>query len=927
MKKLSKTQLISLGGVLLSVVAGVLAALGKATATLFFLSLALLTLIFVTAVIHRYLVASRASTNRQFDRMRQLIEEQGDLASVVLAEAVHEKPTKNSATATGNSAKKPRREKSTTKKTSTTKKASQPAPTAVPPLNSPMISRNDREAVVARAIFDSPKVATRFALKVKSQGIRNNFARAASGNFYSYDQLIAILRRLRDDDLTEYETVKSWNAPTLIALAHVLGNQRLNESDLEDARTILVVVAAVFGRKALAREDRLFLSEIVGECGDWETAAYIIEELGLKNSNPVQYRFTLANRFAGGTGHKNDWLDAVNPVFAASGLNRLVFEDEEGGTDLDQLYAESRSVQIDLTPQPLVSVIIPTFEGASRIRTALRSLHSQTWQNLEILVVDDGSSKENVSALEEIIADYPTARLISLEDNRGAYVARNEGLRHAKGELITVHDDDDWSHPQKIALQVEHLLKNPNLAGSISKHARVTEDLRFTRINRRPEFSQNNMSSLLLSAEDARSLDGWHEVNRGADEEFTLRLQKLTGRKIGCCSDTPLSFTRTHDRSLTSGEILRGFQNPSRMLYHSAFTKAHELVDANNSKPRVHSLPADMGSGKRGADFGTFEFGYVLDSKLDDLTQASAIAEMRGLVESGYTVAIVHHHSFEGATVPLVSDGVLKLLEETSVQFLSFQNVAHFEWLIVRDPRAFEFAENTTTNLSAENLAIATNDAGEPLQESLVHKALGRLSQVFSRRESDIRVLTDWSGLAPFERRQFESLDTESKALIGRGRAQSKNDWPSKASEITKAYTENEVFEVLLVDDFDESSGRIKEVLRQGAEFLPAETYDLDELLGRLDFWVDMGETHTQPSLEVLSAVAAGLVVMVRPGAEKVYGDAVLYVEPDGVRTIVNRMVGFPELYELQQERGEQHLPQLWDAETFNAYIKNLREK
>lgn len=924
-KKIGRTQLITLVGVVFAFSATVLAAFGKLTGTLLFLSAALLVSIFITAVIHRYLVNTRAATNRQFDKVRKLIEEQGELNSVILSEAgsraaeqERPAPPQNSPKDSGRSKAAPAEMGARVQENSS----------ATPPLRSPMISANEREATVARAISSDPKSATRFALKVKSHRLRNSFARAASGYFYSYEQLISILRRLREDGLTDFETVKSWDADVLLALAQVLGNQRLAESDLDDARTILVVVAAVFGENKLAREDRLLLSEIVGECGDWETAAYILESLGLNKSNPVQYNFTLANRFAGVHGRASEWLEPVNAVFRTNGLSQVTFK-QCSTTDLDKLQTKPLNSQVEAHSQPLVSVIIPTFEGASRIKTALNSLVSQTWKNLEILVIDDGSSGDNVSALQEIVDDYPLAKLVLLEENSGAYVARNAGLRLANGEFFTVHDDDDWSHPQKIAAQVKHLMDNPDLVGTTSKHARVTEELKFTRINRRPEFTQNNMSSLLLRTEDARTLGGWHEVNRGADEEFTLRLQKVTGKKIECCSDIPLSFTRTHDRSLTSGEILRGFQNPSRMLYHSAFTATHNELSAENTSPHVRALPADMERGKRGAYLGTFEFGYVLDAKVDNFNQAAALAELQRLDELGYRVALVHHHSFDGATAPLVSRRVLELLEHTNVQFLSFQNAAHFELLLVRDPRAFEFAEDTTSNITAANVAMvsAESNAKSPIHETIERRVLESLCQVLGKRETEILLLSDWNGLAPFNLSQTHSLSTQAKPTVGRGPAPSPKQWPSKASEIKSAYAGNEDYDVLLVDNFDQSSSRIEKTLRQGADFVSGDTFDFVEFAENIDFWVDMGPAHSEKSVEVLLALAAGIVVILRPGSEELYEDAVLYAKPDAVRSVVRRVVDFPELYKLQQERGARYLPELWTQSEFEDYINSLREK
>ena len=926
--KFGKTQIITAAGIVMSLVAAVLAVLGETDLTLFFLAVGALTLIVTVGIIHRYLVATRRATNRQFSKLQKQIEQHEELTMGAYPEFIAssgqaQKQVQAKKAPTDNKAKAPSGPRNAA---STPNKASS-AQHATSPLLSRMLSEHDRGVVVARTIKESPKAAARFALKVKSVKLRDYFALAASGNFYSYAELIAIMRRCRANDPSESETIKQWDVECLIALAQVLGNQRLEESDLEDARLILTVVVAVFGKKSLPREDRLLLAEIVGECGDWETAAYILEQFGLKKSNLPQYQFTVANRYAGSGGDPAKWLEAVNRVYSGNGFLSLSLPPSTT-TNLDQLNSESRFAP-PIEDGPLVSVIVPTYEGAERIETALKSLVAQTWKNLEVIVVDDGSSDDNVDKLKRIVAAYPTVRLVPLENNEGAYVARNEGLRQASGDLVTVHDDDDWSHPQKIAEQVEYFLEHENLAGTISKHARVTEDLRFTRINRRPMYSQNNMSSLLLRTVDARKLGGWDEVNRGADEEFTLRLQQVSGKKIACCSEIPLSFTRTHDRSLTSGEILRGFQDPSRMLYHSAFTEAHKRVDEFHPEAQVVPLPADMEAGSRGADFGKYDYGFVLDTKTNDLTLSTAMAELREMDRLGYRVAIIQHHSLDGATSSLVAPTVLHTLKETSVEFLSFKNRAEIDYLVVRDARAFEFGECTPTNLNPRNLAIVstTGEQDEATVSRIDEHALDSLSAVFGRAPREIEVFRDWVGLAPYEQVALSNWKPEEKLVVGRGVAAAPAHWPSKVSELREVYASNDLYDVLLVDDFDQKCARIGEVLRDAACLVPANEYDRREFLDEIDFWVDMGEPHSSTSEDVLSAIAAGVVVVLRTGAEGVYGDAVLFAQPNGVRTVLKRMRELPLLYELQRERGLTSLPTMWDRTTFNKYLDALREK
>ena len=106
---------------------------------------------------------------------------------------------------------------------------------------------------------------------------------------------------------------------------------------------------------------------------------------------------------------------------------------------------------------PLVSVIIPTYNRATVLETSVRSALAQTYPNVEIIVVDDGS-EDNTA---ELIKNYPSVRYIQ-QEHAGQGTARNRGLRDAKGTLIASLDSDDYWQPdflQKcIALLEEHNL-------------------------------------------------------------------------------------------------------------------------------------------------------------------------------------------------------------------------------------------------------------------------------------------------------------------------------------------------------------------------------------------------------------------------------------------------------------------------------------
>jgi glycosyltransferase involved in cell wall biosynthesis len=100
---------------------------------------------------------------------------------------------------------------------------------------------------------------------------------------------------------------------------------------------------------------------------------------------------------------------------------------------------------------PLVSVIIPCFNAARWIEETLRSVLNQSWKEMEVLVIDDGSKDASV-AIARAVND-PRIQVYT-QPNQGASAARNHGLRRARGDYIQYLDADDLLSPNKLEAQV-----------------------------------------------------------------------------------------------------------------------------------------------------------------------------------------------------------------------------------------------------------------------------------------------------------------------------------------------------------------------------------------------------------------------------------------------------------------------------------------
>ncbi len=105
---------------------------------------------------------------------------------------------------------------------------------------------------------------------------------------------------------------------------------------------------------------------------------------------------------------------------------------------------------------PLVSVVIPLFNGERFLAETIESVLAQTHRPVETIVVDDGSTDRSA----EIAGSYPVTYLD--QRNSGVAAARNRGLEAARGEYISLLDQDDVWLPRKLELQVRALERNPD---------------------------------------------------------------------------------------------------------------------------------------------------------------------------------------------------------------------------------------------------------------------------------------------------------------------------------------------------------------------------------------------------------------------------------------------------------------------------------
>ena len=206
--------------------------------------------------------------------------------------------------------------------------------------------------------------------------------------------------------------------------------------------------------------------------------------------------------------------------------------------------------------QDLVSVVIPAFNSEQYITTCLDSVLGQTYQNLEVILVDDGSTGKTV----QLVSEYDSGRIqIHSQENSGVASARNHGVQKASGEWIAFIDSDDIWLPDKLQKQLDHCscsqwshTDSYFLGGVYEKHTRASDlsekhsgDI-FTRL-----LIENLIGTSCVVIKKAIFEEfGGFSTSYRALEDWELWIRVASKYDI-CYFEEPLVYYRVHSASIS----------------------------------------------------------------------------------------------------------------------------------------------------------------------------------------------------------------------------------------------------------------------------------------------------------------------------------------------------------------------------------------
>jgi len=679
-------------------------------------------------------------------------------------------------------------------------------------------------------------------------------------------------------------------------------------------------------RPALARDRRAVLPEALLLCrlGRGAEARALIAAAGLDDAAARLARATSWGAAAGRAPADADRVLAeVNAVLARAGLAALRRRDPAAPPGLDNLA----TAPLPARGGALVTVIMALHDAGATVATALASLQAQSWADLEILVVDDASRDEGPDIVADLAARDPRIRLIRQAENLGAYAARNRALTEAKGEYVTVHDADDWSHPEKIARHADALVAG-SAPFTLSDWARADDDLGFWGPWRpSPNLVAPNLSSAFFRRAMLAVTGPWDTARVSADREFIARAERLHGlaAQRAFLPGVPLAFGRSAEGSLTRGPfhaatLLHGIRREYReaaALWHQGLDPARIRAEGWRATPPFFPAPRAIRAAP-GPEL-RHDLMFVADFNLRGGAFHSAFNMIRAGLAAGLDCAVLHYRRYDLDPVRPLDAGFRRFAAENGVRIVAPGERLGAKTVIVTYPAIFDHAMDRFPQVAHEHLGVVVNQMAERdiagtdraydparvrahLAEAFGSEGIwipnsGRVRALmagdprYPAPHPDIwmplRDLATWCAGTP----RWRGGDAGTQPVLGRHGRDHPLKWPPDPAMLRAAYCADRPCTVRFLGGARHARARLRRWPRNWSVD-PFGGRDVQAFLADLDVFVHYPDPAYIEEFggAAMEAMAVGVPAILAPELEPIYGPAALYADPEAIWPLVERL-------------------------------------
>ena len=210
--------------------------------------------------------------------------------------------------------------------------------------------------------------------------------------------------------------------------------------------------------------------------------------------------------------------------------------------------------------KPLVSIVTPSYNTSKFIAECIESVLSQTYENWEMIIVDDCSSDNSREIIKKYVEQDSRVKLIAQKENRGVAVVRNRAIDEAKGDYITLLDSDDIWLPYKLEKQIT-LMEDRGVLMSFCSYSTVDEEgsdiglysIKKSIVNYSDMLKSSTMGTL-TTIYNAKKLGKFY-FNSMGHEDYVWKLDILKNIEYAEGLSEPLAKYRVLNKSLSSNKL------------------------------------------------------------------------------------------------------------------------------------------------------------------------------------------------------------------------------------------------------------------------------------------------------------------------------------------------------------------------------------